>query len=169
MSRLLNFLVVCAVTSWSLLVSGGAASKGDESGHSCASIRWNPVFLDAYPTAAAACRKVDEINGVQFAEFRGTISQVNHDVVQVEVSNVVGTPISTIAFLTGRDGQIVIDRAGKTISDLKRGDELTFWIREGRFGVSPNWTDHPMLIARPERVEELIENLGLPDHFLDLR
>jgi len=149
MPRMLNFLVLFAVTSSSLIASVSAASKDDESGHSCATIRWNPVFLDAYPTAAAACRKVEVVNGIQFAEFRGTISQVNHDVVQVEISNVVGTPISTIAFLTGRDGQIVIDPKGKTISDLKRGDELTFWIREGRFGVSPHFTDHPMLIVRP--------------------
>jgi hypothetical protein len=119
--------------------------------------------------AAAACRKVTIVNGVEFAEFRGIIVQVNDDVIQVRVSDVMGTPISKIVFLTGKDGQVVVNPAGKAVSHLERGDRLTFWIREGQFGVSPTLKDHPMLIVRPERAEELIENLGLPDHFIDLR
>jgi hypothetical protein len=125
--------------------------------------------LSAYPTAAAACRQVVVRNGIEFAEFKGIVSQVNHDVIQVQISDVAGLPLSTIVFLTGKDGHVVIDETGKQVSTLVRGDQLTFWIREGRFGVSPTLKDHPMLIVSPERVEQLIENLGLPEHFIDLR
>ncbi len=157
-----------AVTS-AMLVGFFDPSEGKVPDHSCATIQWNPLFVQAYPMAAAACRKVTEVNGVQFAEFQGVIEQVNNDVIQVRVSDVMGTPISRIVFLTGKDGQVVVNPAGKAVSNLERGDRLTFWIREGQFGVSPTLKDHPMLIVRPERAEELIENLGLPDHFIDLR
>ena len=119
--------------------------------------------------APAACRGVTVKSGLDFAVFKATVTQVNHDVIQVNVLDVMGTPISTIAFLMGRDGEVVVDPEGKPVSSLKRGDRLTFWIREGVFGVSPTLQDHPMLIVKPGRVEELIENLGLPDHFIDLR
>ena len=29
-------------------------------------------------------------------------------------------------------------------------DNLTFWVREGQFGISPTLTDHSMTIIKPE-------------------
>lgn len=121
MSWYAKLSMVCPLTSACLPVTAVAAANVVKFNHTCAAIRWNPQFLAAYPTAAAACRDVVRVNGVAFAEFRGTILQVNHDVVQVEVSDVAGIGISTIAFLTGKDGQVVIDGAGRTVSSLKRG------------------------------------------------
>lgn len=158
-----------AATAAIMLMTDRATSADAIPQHSCAAIQWNSQFLSAYPKAAAACRHVVVRNGIQFAEFEGIVSQVNHDVIQVEISDVAGIPLSTIAFLTGKDGHVVIDETGKQVNTLVRGDRLTFWIREGRFGVSPTLKDQPMLIVRPERVEQLIENLGLPEHFIDLR
>jgi hypothetical protein len=160
----LTMSLLCAAAAVMHPLNARAALK-----QSCSSIEWNPQFLESYPTAPAACRGVVNRGGIEIAEFKGTVSQVDHDVVQVKVSDVMGTPISTIVFLTGRDGQVVINRWGKTVATLRSGDRLTFWIREGLFGVSPTLTDHPMLLVRPERAEELIENRGLPDHFLDLK
>jgi hypothetical protein len=158
-----------AATAAIMLMTDRATSADAIPQHSCAAIQWNSQFLSAYPKAAAACRLVVVRNGIQFAEFKGIVSQVNHDVIQVEISDVAGIPLSTIAFLSGKDGQVVIDETGKQVNTLTRGDHLTFWIREGRFGVSPTLKDHPMLIVPPARVEQLIENLGLPEHFIDLR
>ncbi len=158
-----------AATAAIMLMTDRTTSADAIPQHSCAAIQWNSQFLSAYPKAAAACRQVVVRNGIQFAEFEGIVSQVNHDVIQVEISDVAGIPLSTIAFLSGKDGQVVLDETGTQVNTLKRGDHLTFWIREGRFGVSPTLKDHPMLIIRPERVEQLIENLGLPEHFIDLR
>jgi hypothetical protein len=165
----LAMAVVCTIAALWLAVGVNVAAGNPLPERTCATIQWNPEFLKSYPTAAAACRGIIDKGGIKFAEFRGTVSQVNHDVVQVQVLDVMGTPISTIAFLMGRDGQVVVDQWGGKIEDLKRGDQLTFWIREGLFGVSPTLIDHPMLLVRPENVEQLIENLGLPQHFIDLR
>jgi hypothetical protein len=36
------------------------------------------------------------------------------------------------------------------VRDLRIGDKLTFWVREGQFGVSPTLADQPMPIIKPE-------------------
>ena len=117
---------------------------------SCANIEWNPDFLKEYPTAPAACRAVTVQDGVKYATFNGKVSKVGHDFVQVEVSDAYNNPISMIAFQLGVGGRITVADKAEPVKDLKVGDHLTFWVREGRFGVSPTLTDEPMPIIKPE-------------------
>jgi hypothetical protein len=70
--------------------------------------------------------------------------------VQVEVSDDANMPISTIAFQIGVGGKVTINNKIEKVGDLKIGDLLTFWVREGEFGISPTLADHPMTIIKPE-------------------
>ena len=117
---------------------------------SCANIEWSPAFLKEYPQAPAACRQVMVKDGVKFATFDGKVSKVGHEYVQVEVSDVADIPISTIAFQIGVGGKVTINDKVEKVKDLKVGDVLTFWVREGEFGISPTLTDQPMTIIKPE-------------------
>lgn len=117
---------------------------------SCANIEWSPVFLKDYPTAPAACRQVIVRDGIKFATFDGKVSKVGRQFVQVAVSDDAGIPISTIAFEIGKGGRVTIDSKVEKVGDLKVGDQLTFWVREGQFGISPTLTDQPMTIIKPE-------------------
>jgi hypothetical protein len=119
-------------------------------GESCSNIRWSPAFLKEYPKAAAACREVTVNDGIKYAKFNGKVSKVSGSFVQVEVSDVADIPISTIAFQVGVGGKITIDGKIERVRDLKVGDQLTFWVREGQFGVSPTLVDEPMPIIKPE-------------------
>ena len=38
----------------------------------------------------------------------------------------------------------------ETVKDLKVEDKLTFWVREGQFGVSPTLSEKPMKIIKPD-------------------
>ncbi len=116
----------------------------------CSNIEWNPAFLKDYPTAPAACREVTVKDGVKYATFNGKVSKVGRDYVQVEVSDVSDNPISMIAFQIGTGGRITLGDKEEPVKDLKVGDQLTFWVREGRFGISPTLTDQPMAIVKPE-------------------
>jgi hypothetical protein len=116
----------------------------------CSNIEWNSAFLKDYPTAPAACREVIVKDGVKYATFNGKVSKVGHDYVQVEVSDVSDNPISMIAFQIGTGGRVTLGDKVEAVKDLKVGDHLTFWVREGRFGVSPTLTDQPMAIVKPE-------------------
>jgi hypothetical protein len=117
---------------------------------SCANIDWSAAFLKEYPTAPAACRNVVVKDGVKFATFDGKVSKVGAEFVQVEVSDDANLPISTIAFQIGVGGKVTINNKEEKVKDLKVGDLLTFWVREGQFGISPTLSDHPMTIIKPD-------------------
>jgi hypothetical protein len=117
---------------------------------SCANIEWSPAFLKEYPKAPAACREVIVKDGVKFATFDGKVSKIGHEFVQVQVSDDANIPISTIAFQIGVGGKVTMNNKIEKVRDLKVGDLLTFWVREGRFGISPTLTDEPMTIIKPE-------------------
>lgn len=116
----------------------------------CSDIEWSPAFLKEYPKAPAACREVIVKDGIKFATFNGKVSRVGHDFVQVEISDTADIPISTIAFQIGTGGRVTVNDQVERVKDLKVGDQLTFWVRESQFGISPTLTDQPMSIVKPE-------------------
>ncbi len=117
---------------------------------SCSNIEWSPAFLKEYPKAPSACREVIVKDGIKFATFKGKVSKVGHHFVQVEVSDDGDIPISTIAFQIGAGGKVTVNDKVDQVKELKVGDQLTFWVREAQFGVSPTLTDEPMRIVKPE-------------------
>jgi hypothetical protein len=117
---------------------------------SCSNIEWSPAFLKEYPKAPAACRDVIVKDNVKFATFNGRVSKVGHNFVQVEISDVADIPISTIAFQIGTGGTVTVNDKLEKVKDLKVGDQLTFWVREAQFGISPTLTDQPMSILKPD-------------------
>jgi hypothetical protein len=117
---------------------------------SCSNLEWSPAFLKDYPKAPVACREVTVKDGVKFAKFNGKVSKVGHHFVQVEISDVADIPVSTIAFQIGTGGHITMADKVVMVRDLKVGDQLTFWVREAQFGISPTLTDKPMAIIKPE-------------------
>jgi hypothetical protein len=141
----LSLLVVPAITFGANAPPEVTAPK-----ETCANIEWSPAFLKEYPQAPSACRNVIVKDGVKFATFDGKVSKVGHEFVQVEVSDDANIPISTIAFQIGVGGQVTINDKIEKVKDLKVGDLLTFWVREGQFGISPTLTDRPMTIIKPE-------------------
>ena len=146
----LQSLLACAIAVPVIAFAAEAPLTVDTPSNSCASIQWNAAFLKEMPKAAAACREVTVKDGVKFAKFNGKVSKVGNNFVQVEVSDVADTPISTIAFQTGVGGRITLDDKIIKVADLRLGDKLTFWVHEGQFGISPTMTDQPMSIIKPE-------------------
>ena len=116
----------------------------------CASIVWNPGFLQELPKAAAACRDVTVKDGVKYAQFKGKVSKVGKHYVQVAISDVANIPISMIAFEIGIGGKVTLNDKETKVADLKVGDQLTFWVHEGEFGVMPTLTDKTMRIIKPD-------------------
>jgi hypothetical protein len=117
---------------------------------SCSNIQWNPKFLKDYPKAPVECREVTVKDGIKYAKFNGKVSKVDHLFVQVEVSDVADIPVSTIAFQVGVGGRITLNDKEERVSDLKVGDQLTFWVREGAFGISPTLVAEPIAVIKPE-------------------
>jgi hypothetical protein len=150
MNRILS-ITLAALVAPSLFAAGSALAAPDAPPQSCANIAWNPAFLKEYPKAPITCRDVTVKDGVKYAKFMGKVSKVGKELVQVEMSDVGGFAVSTIAFQVGVGGRITLnDTKTEKVSDLRVGDDLTFWVREGEFGVSPTLVDHPVVIIKPE-------------------
>jgi|SRR5579871_1593741 len=116
----------------------------------CSDIRWSPSFLKEYPKAPVACREVTVKDGIKYAKFNGKVAKVGADLVQVEISDVADIPISTIAFQVGVGGRVTVNNTEERVKDLRVGDVLTFWVREGQFGVSPTLQEQPLRIIKPD-------------------
>jgi hypothetical protein len=132
--------ILCAAAAWSAEVPK----------ESCVNIKWNPAFLKDYPKAPVTCQEVTVKDGIKFAKFRGTVSKVDHQNVQVQIADVGNFPVSTIQFEVGHGGRITIGDKTEMVKDLRVGDLLTFWVREGEFGVSPTLATRPIPIVKPE-------------------
>ena len=116
---------------------------------SCSGIQWSADFLKSYPKAPAACRDITVKDGVKYARFDGVVVKVGDNYVQVAISDVAGIPISVIAFQIGVGGTVTMGDKTERVRDLKLKDQLTFWVREGQFGISPTLEDKPMPIIKP--------------------
>lgn len=135
-----------------LLITGTAVSA-EMPKVSCANIQWNPDFLKDYPKAPVTCQEVTVKDGIKYAKFYGKVSKVDHQSVQVQIADVGEFPVSTIAFEVGQGGRITLGDKTEMVKDLKVGDQLTFWVREGEFGVSPTLADRPIAIIKPEPMQ----------------
>ncbi len=147
MKRGIIWIVACAAMG---LAAATDAAPSPGPSNDCASIVWNPAFLRELPKAAAACRDVTVRDGIKYAQFKGKVSKVGKRYVQVAISDVANIPISMIAFEIGDGGRITLNDKEEKVADLKIGDQLTFWVHEGEFGVMPTLTDKTMRIIKPD-------------------
>jgi len=145
-----KMLALSLIAAPAIVFAANAPPMVKAPNESCSNIQWSAEFLNQYPKAPAACREVIVKDGVKFATFKGKVSKVGQHFVQVEVSDVADIPISTIAFEIGAGGRVTLDNKVAKVKDLKVGDQLTFWVRESQFGISPTLTDQPMKVLKPE-------------------
>jgi hypothetical protein len=143
-------LTLCAIAAPALLAAAAAWSATDVPRQSCIGIKWNPAFLAQYPKAPVTCQEVTVKDGVKYAKFNGKVSKVDDQMVEVQIFDVGAIPVSMIAFEVGQGGLITVGDKTETVKDLRLGDKLTFWVREGEFGVSPTLTDRPIPLITPK-------------------
>jgi hypothetical protein len=146
-SKKLTWLALAAPAC---LMAFTALAEVQPVGQSCATIKWNPEFLKLHPKAPVTCQEVTVRDGVKYAMFYGKVSKVTEQNVQVAITDVGNIPVSSIAFQVGAGGRITVGDKTEKVKDLRIGDKLTFWVREGEFGVSPTLTDAPIAILKPE-------------------
>ena len=116
---------------------------------SCVNVQWSAEFLKQYPKAPVSCREVTVKDGIKYAKFNGKVSKVGSKLVQVEMLDVGDIAVSTIAFEVGVGGRVTLGDKEERVKDLKVADILTFWVKEGAFGVSPTLDAAPIRIIKP--------------------
>lgn len=114
----------------------------------CAGVQWSQESLAKYPNLARACQTVEEREGKTYVKFQATVDR-NIDrgkqlVLKVKDGDPVtlNPPAGTTVFINGR----------KTpVSQLARGDSLTFYVPEDRFvaQVAQDETPTPQYVVLP--------------------
>jgi len=117
---------------------------------SCYDIRYSLDFLDRYPMAPAICKKVVEKNGIKYAKMSAKVTKKSKGMVMVGFENVGGTVLSELE-LSPQEGSTVTI-GGKTMkwSDVKVGDELSFYLPERALSIvdQPGDGVHTPIIMR---------------------
>lgn len=116
----------------------------------CMKIKWNAQFLKEHPRAPAGCQEVDTRNGVKYAKFSGTVKAVKENHATVAMKNVAGTEVGNITVDTTGNAMVKINGKDTKASELKAGDNLNFYVKEGDFGASPTMDEMPSKAMTPK-------------------
>ena len=141
--KILVTTALCAVSAGAF-ASDSTKIEGIEA---CMKIKWNAEFLKEHPSAPAGCQEVATRDGVRYAKFSGTVTAMSPTEATVAMKNVAGTERGKLTVNTGGDATVLITGKETKASDLKVGDSLNFYVREGDFGTSLNMA--PAAPAKP--------------------
>ncbi|NLG77584.1 MAG: LPXTG cell wall anchor domain-containing protein [Xanthomonadaceae bacterium] len=119
-------LIACL---WAL--TAAAQSNIDRSftttSNSCEDVQWSDAMLERYPNIDSACRSVEERNGKKYVKFEGTVRSARTSVLDVDFTGggrvQMQPPEGTTVYMDGKP---------IPVSDLRRGDRLTFYVPEDR-------------------------------------
>ena len=139
-------------TSALLVASAGVFAQGTtmEGIQACMKIKWNAQFLKEHPRAPAGCQDVATRNGIHYAKFSGTVKSISGTDAVVAMKNVAGTEGTTIKVNTASGASLTINGKEMKASDLKVGDNLNFYVKEGDFGASPTIEGAPAQVVTPK-------------------
>jgi hypothetical protein len=140
--KLLNAFVCCAI------VAAPMVSVAAEPNNPCSALHWSEKFLEMYPRAALACQDVVVKDGVKYAKFTGHVLKVEPGSVEVEVHNVAKTAVGSAVWHTTPDQPMNIGGKEEAAKDLKKGDELTFWVAEGAYTMAPKPGERPVVTPK---------------------
>ena len=135
--KILIASVLCAASFGAFAVE--ATIEGMQA---CSAIKWNAQFLKDHPRAPAGCQAVTTRDGVKYARFTGEVKSIAAGKATVAMKNVAGTEGTKIEVDTTGESMVTINGKEMKAADLKPGDSLNFYVKEGDFGASP--TTHAM-------------------------
>ena len=131
--NLLKVLVASAIAAAPM-----ASVMAQQPNNPCSALHWNAKFLEMFPRAAVACQDVVVKDGVKYAKFNAKVKKVVPDGVEIEVLNVAKTGVGTATWHTAADQVVNVGGKEEPAKELKKGDDLTFWVEEGSVKMDPS-------------------------------
>jgi len=103
---------------------------------SCTAIHYSNAFLAKYPKAPAACLEGRVANGETYGKFNAKVYLNSDGITTVNLLNVSGDPVTTFSFKAKPGAQVVVNGKPEAISDLKPGEQISFWVSEKRMSAA---------------------------------
>lgn len=135
---------VLAGTALAMLLSGcGASSTTSKpidpeklAKVNCSSLKFSEEFLAKYPDAPAACIEAREYQGKRYAKFNARVYLNSADRTTVTLLNPAGENLSTFSFRPSPTASVMINGKATKFTDLKQGEQISFWVSEDRMTAS---------------------------------
>jgi hypothetical protein len=118
----------------------------------CAEMKYSAEFLAKWPNSPAACREAREHDGKRYAQFKARVYLNSADRTTVELLNVMGDRLSTFSFKPAPEAGVMIDGKKVKFTELKKGEEISFWVSEDRLTAHelPGSTQESWAVLPPE-------------------
>lgn len=118
----------------------------------CAEVKYSKEFLAKWPNSPAACLEARDHDGKRYVKFNAKVYLNSADRTTVELLNVRGDRLSTFSFKPAPGTGINIDGKKVAFTDLKPGDEITFWVSQDRLSAhsQPGSTEESWAVLPPE-------------------
>lgn len=98
--------------------------------NNCDDVQWSEEMQQRYPDIDSACQSVEERNGKKYVRFEGTVRSASASTLDVNFRGggrvQMEPPEGTKIYMNGKQ---------VPVSDLRRGDQLTFYVPEDRMSV----------------------------------
>lgn len=130
----------------SLVFAGAAAAQEPTSATiadqaigkaSCGDVAWQPQLLATYPEIAKACQEVVVSNGTKWARFTGRFERTNRDgSVTTTIEDRDGSKLGSFTMKPAPGQRVVLDGVHRPFADLRRGQQLSLYVPESRYGVA---------------------------------
>jgi hypothetical protein len=101
-------------------------------------VSYGKEFLAKFPDAGAACQEVKVINGEKWVRFEARVTNNKTSHLTVDVLNTNGDPTGNpMTFVYTPDATLTLKKKNvvKAAYAVKKGDVVTVWVPESRFGV----------------------------------
>ena len=117
----------------------------------CSELKFSAAFLERYPHAPAACLEARELDGKRYAKFNAKVYLTGPEITTVNLLNTKGDTVDTFSLKPGPDQKIKINGKDTKFSDLRAGEEISFWVSEDRMEAAelPGATEHTWAVAPP--------------------
>jgi LPXTG-motif cell wall-anchored protein len=100
-------------------------------GRECSSVHWSTTALRKYPQIAAACQELLERDGMSYVKFEGKLSD-NDAGREIKVKF---KDAGEMTLTPPPELKVYVGGKKVPVTDLRRGDELTFYIAENRLAA----------------------------------
>lgn len=125
--HLISFALAASLWTFGASAQSNIDRSFTTTSNNCDDVEWSAEMQERYPDIDAACQSVEERNGKKYVRFEGTVRSASASELDVNFKGggrvQMDPPEGTKIYMNGK--QI-------PVSDLRRGDRLTFYVPEDR-------------------------------------
>ena len=111
---------------------GGSDRPFTATGNTCSTVTWSQDALQKYPTIGAACQDVMQRDGKSYVKFTGEVVGVADGGRKLTI-DFKGGGVFTVS--APENMNVSINKQRTRVRDLRRGDQLSFYIPQDRLAV----------------------------------